>query len=435
MTIAFLDAGFHLHPDLLYPRNRIAAYVDVTSDREPLTDKTPMLWNWHGTMTSVIACGSGYLSNGIYRGIADQAQVALVKVSKQASILRRDVARGLRWVLENQERYNIKVVNISLGVGQQDISSEMSLVDHWVDKVVEAGMSVVVAAGNDAGPVSSPAKSPRAITVGGYFDHVGELYSSSFGITPDGVHKPDLLGPAALVASPILHNSPQQERAEALVRLLNDPEASLKDLIGPAELDPNAGDLSASDLRSEIEGRVAGFKVVSPHYEHADGTSVAAPLISSVIAQMLEVEPNLTPEEIRRILVLTAERLPQVPAYRQGHGVINAAKALQLTAERDEGLRADVELGPKQQGDLLTFSLHLNGAKNVELAGDFNDWTPEPLSLSEKKAGIWVTELALKPGRYRYKVLVDGECWRDDPWNHRKEPDNMGGMHSIVEIS
>ena len=431
--IAFLDAGFHYHPDLLFPRNRIAAYVDVTSDREPLKDQDAMLWNWHGTMTSVVACGSGYLSQGLYRGLADQSQAILVKVSKQAAILRRDVARGLRWVLENQERYNIRVVNISLGVEQADLPSHLSLVDHWVEKVVDAGMTVVVAAGNNGGPVSSPAKSPRAITVGGYYDHLGELYNSNHGTTPDGIHKPDLLAPAALVASPILLNTPQQARAEALVRLLNEADAPLADLVEPAELDPSANSLSESDLRSEIEGRVAGFKVISPYYEHADGTSVAAPLVSSVIAQMLEARPTLSPEEIRRILVLTAERLPNAPSFYQGHGVVQAAKAVELAANLEDGLRDQVRLGPLQDGEKLTFSLHLNGASQVQLAGDFNDWTPQELAANLD--GVWRAELSdLEPGKYRYKVLVDGKHWQDDPWNARKEPDNMGGMHSIVEV-
>lgn len=435
VTIAFLDAGFHPHPDLLYPSNRIAAYVDVTSDEEPLCDKKAMIWNWHGTMTSVIAAGSGYLSAGYYSGLARQSKVVLVKVSKGGGIARRNLALGLRWVIENRERYNIRIVNISLGVGQRELESKDSLVDFWVKRAVDEGMVVVAAAGNDGGAVSSPAKAPEAITVGGYYDHVGELYNSSHGITPDGVHKPDLVAPAALIASPILLNTPQQARAQALVRLLNDTQAPLKDLMVAAELDPRAPELSLEDLRSEIQGRVAGQKVVTPFYEHADGTSVAAPLVSSIIAQMLEADPGLTPAAVRSILVGTATRLESALPFRQGHGVVSARRAVAAAADRRHPLRLFKQLGPVCRRNKVVFLFHAEQAAEVRLAGDFNDWDPEKGQLETQPTGLWKAVLkAPPPGRYRYKFLIDGSRWLDDPWNVHKEPDNLGGMHSILEV-
>jgi serine protease AprX len=87
ITIAFLDSGFYAHPDLVEPTNRIAAYVDVTRTRRRAQDlKVPGESSWHGTMTSVVACGNGRLSRGLYRGVASEARLVLVKVGTMRRI-------------------------------------------------------------------------------------------------------------------------------------------------------------------------------------------------------------------------------------------------------------------------------------------------------------------------------------------------------------
>ncbi len=71
VTIAFLDSGFYAHDDLTRPENRIVAYhsiFDAEDDRTSL--ETTDVASWHGMMTSVVAAGNGYLSQGFYRGIA-----------------------------------------------------------------------------------------------------------------------------------------------------------------------------------------------------------------------------------------------------------------------------------------------------------------------------------------------------------------------------
>jgi serine protease AprX len=60
-----------------------------------------------------------------------------------------------------------------------------------------------------------------------------------------------------------------------------------------------------------------------------DGTSFSAPIVSSVIAQMLEANPNLTPQQIKKILISTAERLPGYEVDRQGWGVLDPRRAVE----------------------------------------------------------------------------------------------------------
>ena len=116
VTIAFLDAGFYAHPDLMTPRTRIREYVNVLNGEkgvERLMEPVPSAW--HGMMTSVVAAGNGALSNGRYKGLAHESDVVLVKVGSLSRIRHDDIALGIEWVLANMTRHNIRILNISCG--------------------------------------------------------------------------------------------------------------------------------------------------------------------------------------------------------------------------------------------------------------------------------------------------------------------------------
>src|ERR1041384_6492913 len=87
ITIAFLDSGFYAHKDLTEPVNRIVAYHSIFSDTDdPALLLKPDVASWHGMMTSVVAAGNGHLSNGLYRSIAPEAKVVLVKIGRSGRI-------------------------------------------------------------------------------------------------------------------------------------------------------------------------------------------------------------------------------------------------------------------------------------------------------------------------------------------------------------
>src|ERR1041385_6607159 len=116
VSIAFLDSGFYPHPDLVTPVSRVVAYEDLTEERRDLFSAGPVeSWQWHGTQTSVVAAGNGQLSDGVYRGLAHESELVLVKASERGRITEDKIAEGIRWVIAHRERYNIRVLNISLG--------------------------------------------------------------------------------------------------------------------------------------------------------------------------------------------------------------------------------------------------------------------------------------------------------------------------------
>src|SRR5437660_114210 len=84
VTIAFLDSGFYPHPDFV---DRVAAFHDVMGEETALNViGEPEAHHWHGTQTVVSCAGDGRLSDGVYRGLASEANLALVKVSENGRI-------------------------------------------------------------------------------------------------------------------------------------------------------------------------------------------------------------------------------------------------------------------------------------------------------------------------------------------------------------
>jgi len=449
VTIAFVDSGFYPHPDLVNPVNRIIAYHDVTNPKARLMSATaPEAWAWHGTQTAVSAAGNGYLSDGIYRGLASEANVVLVKVSERGKITEENIVRGLRWVIANKERFHIGIVSISLG-GDEDVPYEQNTVDRLAEEAMANGIVIVVAAGNSGCTnrhhTVPPANAPSVITVGGYDDGNRlsaedlKLYCSSFGATADGFLKPEIIAPAMWIAAPILPETDLYAKAEALSQLLNAPDYRIGMLLQKvwivAGLSSTMLTASADVIRTSVESAIRNNKIISAHYQHVDGTSFAAPIVASLVALMLETNPGLTPAAVKNILISTAERIGNAPVLRQGYGVINARAALEQ-ASRERHFSGDgYFLPPRVQENQLLFSFHHDTAETVSLAGDWNAWNAESDRLKKSDSGIWQIAVPLPAaGRYRYKFVVNGEQWMDDPSNGMKEPDGYGGFNSILKV-
>lgn len=348
VTMAFLDSGFYPHVDLTTPNNRILAYrnlLDKDGDLESLFQ--PDVASWHGMMTSVVAAGNGSLSNGFYRGIAPEAEVVLIKLARTGRIRDIDIQEGLEWVLVNRERFNIRIVNISAG-GDEERSYLTDPLSQVVEACTAAGILVVCAVGNSGHlpnhPVVPPASAPSCIAVGGLDDKNSVdrskrgMYRSSYGPTIDGLQKPEVIAPSIWVPAPILPNTPTAQQASLLEVLDNAKDEDLHAIIhaNPGidqELDA-ALDRAVHSIRQLITLKIRHENVITRHYKYVDGTSFSAPIVSSVAAQMLEANPTLTPAQIKRILIDTAERLPGYEIDRQGWGVIDPRRAVENAEAR-----------------------------------------------------------------------------------------------------
>jgi serine protease AprX len=264
---------------------RLLARVDLTAERDGL-DRFG-----HGTHMAGLIAGDGSTSSEAFTGAAPEARIVSVKVAGwDGATDVSTVIAGLQWVVSNRARFGIRVVNLSWGTDAAR-GYGVDPLDRAVERAWEAGLVVVVSAGN-AGPsaatVAKPADDPYVITVGGADingtaqrgdDSVAPF--SSRGPTADGVAKPDLVAPGVSLVS---------DRA---------PGSTIDALRPAARLDSGL------------------FK--------GTGTSQAAAVVAGVAARMLDVNPALTNDQVKGVLIATAD--PRVAGDGAGAGLVDAAAA------------------------------------------------------------------------------------------------------------
>jgi len=163
------------------------------------------------------------------------------------------------------------------------------------------------------------------------------MYRSSYGPTIDGLQKPEVIAPGIWVAAPILPHTPTAAEAELYATLDSAKDDELQDIILAHEaIDKDldeARDLPVPLLRQLVTIKLHEGNVINQHYKFVDGTSFASPIVASVIACMLEANPNLTPQQIKRVLIDTSERVAGVEVERQGWGVVTPRSAVQLALQ------------------------------------------------------------------------------------------------------
>ncbi len=270
VCIAIIDTGVNPHYDLVKPFNRILAFKDFIGDKE-----TPYDDDGHGTHVAGLAIGNGYSSGAEKLGSAPLANIVGLKaLDKLGNGLTSDILAAMQWVITNKNKYNIKVVNLSLGITVSNnpfeaITEPLLL---GANALVENDITVVTAAGN-AGPskssITSPGISPMVITVGSISTNKKEPHVASFssrGPSPFGLHKPDIIAPGVELVS--LDNS-------------------------------------------------TGKKYVSQ-----SGTSMSAPIISGMAACLYSKYPYLTPKKVKNILTSLAEPLEGETQNSQGYGYL-----------------------------------------------------------------------------------------------------------------
>ena len=269
--VAVIDTGVAPHTDLVKPQNRITSFIDyVKGNTEPYDD------NGHGTHVAGIIAGNGYSSRGKYVGVAPKANIIGLKaLDGNGGGSTSDIIAALSYCIENKERYNIKIINLSLGTPANNNPEKDPLV-RAVERCVDAGLTVVTAAGN-SGPnektILSPGVSRKVITVGAVDDKrtidtrddtIAKF--SSRGPTLQGIQKPDLVAPGV-----------------------------------------NINSLSNTKLDS---------------YTSLSGTSMATPLISGSLALLLNRYEDLTPEDYKLKLVEACQPLNE-SIQSQGAGMLN----------------------------------------------------------------------------------------------------------------
>jgi serine protease AprX len=272
VTVAILDTGMGELTQLTKTTEnrpgRIVAWKDFIEK-----SKNPRDPNGHGSHVAGIIANSEKGEDGEWNGMAPDVNLVGVRVlNEQGAGTYETVISGLQWVIENKERYDIRVVNLSL------VSPVQS--PYWADPLDQAvtaawahGLTVVAAAGN-SGPaamtITVPGNNPYVITVGAFTDNFtpsnwNDDYIAPFsaaGPTLDGFTKPDLVAPGGHIVSII-------------------PESSYL-------------------------AREYPENVLKGHYFKLAGTSQATAVVSGMAALIISKNPDLRPDQVKMRLTSTA---------------------------------------------------------------------------------------------------------------------------------
>lgn len=310
--VAVIDSGISAHPDL---GKRVVYSTSVlggsTSDGFG-----------HGTHVAGIVGGSGKDSTGpfytrTFRGIAPNVNLVNIRVLDNTGAgTDSSVIAGIEEAIQLKTRYNIRVINLSMGRPVYE-SYTVDPLCQAVEAAWQAGIVVVVAAGNDGrddsmgtngyGTITAPGNDPYVITVGamktngtpGRGDDTIASYSSKGPTAIDHVVKPDLVAPGNHVVS----------------------------LLG-----------NISHLFSAYPQNIVPFSyytemnigLPTPMYFTLSGTSMATPVVSGAAALLLQQNPALTPDEVKARLMKTAYKV-----FPASSTVVDATTGIAYTDQYD----------------------------------------------------------------------------------------------------
>lgn len=289
--IAILDTGIGFHPDLTGTNSRLYEFRDFINHQTAFYDD-----NGHGTHITGIIAGNGSNCNHYYEGIAPESHFIMLKVLNQKGEGNiEDVLNGINWLLQNYEKYNIRIVNISVGSSRGKLFDESSPLVQSVNRLWQAGMVVLTAAGNH-GPspqsIGAPGNSRKIITVGAsdvMQSGIGRDYSGR-GPTESCIKKPDIVAPGSNIIS--CHPVPATPGYSSLYGMT-----------------PNHG------------------YAIGQAYQSRSGTSMSTPVVSGCIALLLQQNPYLTNQQVKLQLKESALDLGYDHS-RQGWGLIQLDRLL-----------------------------------------------------------------------------------------------------------
>lgn len=306
--VAVIDSGVSDHPDLHSSANPGQSRV-VYSESFVAGDASTNDGYGHGTHVAGIIGGNGSASasgySRQYTGIAPGANIINLRVlDANGGGSDSDVIAAIDRAIDLKAVYNIRIINLSLGRPVQE-SYALDPICQAVEAAWNAGITVVVAAGNNGrsnysttegyGTINSPGNDPYVITVGAVSEHGTDLrsddtiasFSSKGPSLVDHVAKPDVVAPGNGIVSLLATGSTLDA---------NFPQF---------EVAPNP-------VQSCDSFNVCTTTTPQSQYFVLSGTSMATPVVSGAAALMLQLNPNLTPDQIKARLMQTAWKgLPQ----------------------------------------------------------------------------------------------------------------------------
>jgi serine protease AprX len=373
VTVAVVDTGIGWHQGLFKGADgktdgRILAWKDFVDNFS-----TPHDPNGHGTHVAGIIANNQKGDDGEWDGMAPGVSLVGVRVlNEQGFGTYETVIQGVQWVVNNRDKFNIRVMNLSM-VAPVESPYWADPLNQAVMKAWASGITVVTPAGNDGpGPmsISVPGNNPYVITVGAFSDNYtpgdwSDDYIAPFsaaGPTLDGFVKPDLVAPGAHMVSTMMPSS----------TIARDHDANW---------------------------------ITSMYFSMA-GTSMSAAVVSGAAALILAQNPQLTPDQVKYRLMATA--FPWVDSqttdalysmWQQGAGRLNVPDA--VTTDLDGSANAGMDINADLNSDVHYegYSIYDSDQGVFRLREDL-DGVGSTYGIWDGKYGLWSGKYGIWSGKY-----------------------------------
>jgi len=250
-----------------------------------------------------------------FMGIAPNANIINLRaLDANGQATDSTVIAAIEQAIALKSTYNIRVINLSLGRPVYE-SYQQDPLCQAVEQAWQAGITVVVAAGNSGrdnsyneqgyGTVTSPGNDPYVITVGSMktegtpqrTDDLIASYSSKGPTQVDHIVKPDIVAPGNQIVSLFVNGTLESQYAKT-----NDVTKGYYLITNPGQ-----------------------SRKASNQFFTLSGTSMAAGVVSGAVADVLSVNPNLTPDQIKALIMLTAYKtFPQSSTVTDSTGTYTA---------------------------------------------------------------------------------------------------------------
>ena len=363
----------------------------------------------HGTHMAGIIAGQdpAVVIGPRFAGVAPGAHLVSLKVASAdgASDVSQIIA-GIDWVVahRNDPGMNIRVLNLSYGTDSTQAAT-LDPLSYAVQQAWAAGIVVVVAAGNDgfaADNLTMPAANPDVIAVGAAdtngTDSRTDDFVADFSNRGNATRHADVLAPGRSIVS------------------LRNPGSYL--------------DLTYPSARLSLTADPA------QRFFRGSGTSQAAAMVSGSVALLLQQRPDLTPDQVKRLLMSTADPVKNGDAYAAGSGQINIATAA-ATKKPDgakqsnpvptglgslEAARGDAHVYDSTTGAVLTgeqdiFGKAWNAAAWASAAKAQKSWIGGTWNGSAWTGAAWSSTFT--SGQTWASVTWSGRSWAGSTWSGR----------------
>jgi serine protease AprX len=352
IDVALIDSGVNAVPGLDGP-NKLVIGPDLSFDA-PSPKVANLDGFGHGTAMASIIAGNDGVAGG-FKGVAPKARVVSVKVgAANGAVDVSQIIAGIDWVVAHahDDGLNIRVLNISLGTSATQ-SYILDPLAHAAEVAWRKGIVVVASVGNDGTAnktVANPAVDPYLIAVGASDPH-GTIDASddtvaTFSSRGTSERHADLVAPGAYIVG------------------LRVP---------------------GSALDQQFPGARIGDR-----FFRGSGTSQAAAVVSGGVAALLSARPNLTPDQVKKLLKKTATDIAGNANY-VGAGQLNIDAAVNTGVSDDVAQSWPVSTGTGTlEGARGSTHVAMNGVPLVGEKDIFgNPWNTAAMSAAEELGATW----------------------------------------------